>query len=85
MAMQTYLHRISLRAGHAASHEEITRVWKLISAKPTISTRKIAAHMGTSTTRVHHMIAHLKKMGLIACSPAKRAWDVLISYVEVQK
>jgi DNA-binding IclR family transcriptional regulator len=77
--------RIPLSANHAATHGEIAQVMKLITANRTLSTRAIAAQVGTSSTRAHHIIQYLKTMGFIARVDGRRAWRVLVAYVEQER
>lgn len=74
---------IPLKCNYKATHQEITRVRKLISERPTITTRQIAALIDTSPNRVHYMIQYLKQLGHISRSSKRQAYTVLRTYVEL--
>jgi DNA-binding IclR family transcriptional regulator len=81
--MATIQHeRIPLSPTYSATRDEIARVMAIITEQRNISVREIARQMGTGSTRVHHMIGYLRRMGFIDQNNKRRAWDVLIPVVE---
>lgn len=74
---------IQVSRHYTATLQEIKQVWKLISKTPTITTTRIAGVMGTSRTRVYHIVEFLKRSGYISNAGKRRAWDVRLPYVEV--